>query len=162
MLYPQQTQPSSTQVHSTKQLLSSMTSIQVPTIGTLMSDKIEHEAAIARLVAGGHMTHEKAGQYPAEHVSKRGLNSIPDYDAAQVRAEFPTVKTFDFDEDKDGCFAMMRDGMTDETVRVPMGANPPATTADLIVCVREYYRSLLNTDALAETAALFEAMEKDI
>ncbi len=124
-----------------------------------MSD--QHKAGIARLVAAGNMTHEKAGQYVDEGVSKRVGNAIPEYDAEMVRRELPNILEFNFDEDEEGCFAILRDGTTGEDVRVPFGANPPATSEELIECVHAHYRGALNTDAMDETAALFDAMEDD-
>lgn len=120
----------------------------------------EQKAGIARLVAAGNMTHEKAGQYTAEHVSKRARGSIPEYDAGQVRRELPNILEMQFDEDDDGCFAVMRDGSTGEDVRVPLGDDPPVDTDALIECVRAHYRDALNTDALDETAGLFAAIDE--
>ncbi len=124
-------------------------------------DDTDREAGIARLVAAGNMTHEKAGQYAAEHVSKRARNSIPDYDAEQVKRELPNVLEMQFDEDGDGCFAIVRDGLNTDEVRVPLGEDPPETTDALIECIHAHYRGALNTDALDETAALFDAMDED-
>ena len=115
---------------------------------------------IARLVAAGNMTHEKAGQYAAEHVGKRAAQTIPDYDRGAVREALPHILEISFDEDDDGCFAILRDGTTGEEVRVPLGADPPKTTADLIACVHSHYRGMLDTDALDETADLFAAIDK--
>ncbi len=121
----------------------------------------EQKAGIARLVAAGNMTHEKAGQYTAEHVTKRARGTIPDYDRVQVRRELPNILEIQFDEDNDGCFAMMRDGSTGEDVRVPLGDDPPVDTDALIACIQAHYRDSLNTDALNETAGLFAAIEDD-
>lgn len=122
---------------------------------------VDHEAGIERLVAAGNMTHEKAGQFTAEHVSKKARSSIPDYDPDQVKRELPTVLELQFDEDDDGCYAIIRDGVGDEEVRVPLGADPPETTDELIECIHAHYRGALNTAALDETAALFDAMDDE-
>lgn len=124
-------------------------------------DDPQHDASILRLVAAGNMTHEKAGQYMAEHVSKRGRNSIPEYNSIEVRTAFPTIKEFNFDEDVVGCFAILRDGLTDEVIRVELGTDPPETTERLIELVHEHYRDSLDTDALAETASIFAAMDDE-
>ncbi len=129
----------------------------------------EREARITRLVAADHMTHEKAGQYTADHVSKRATNSIPDYDKEMVMRAFPNALELKFDEDSDGCFVIIHDGFQvagngdadTRDVRIPLGKNPPKNTDALIKCIHAYYRGSLNTDALNKTAALFDAMDED-
>ena len=124
------------------------------------SEELDRTPGIARLVAAGNMTHEKAGQYTAEHVTKRARGTIPNYNRVQVRTELPNILEIQFDEDDDGCFALMRDGSTGEDVRVPLGDDPPVDTDALIACIQAHYRDSLNTDALNETAGLFAAIDE--
>lgn len=121
----------------------------------------QHAKAISRLMAAGNMTHKREGQYTADHVTNKGRNTIPEYNRVEVRAAFPTMKEFNFDEDDMGCFVLLRDGLTDEVTRVQLGVDPPATTELLIELVRAHYCEALNTDALKETAGIFAAMDDE-
>lgn len=120
-------------------------------------DDQERQASIARLVAGGKMTQEKAGQYVADHVSDKARGNIPDYDPAVVRTELPHVLEIFFDEDDTGCFAMVEDGMLGEVVRVPLGDDPPPTTDDLVRVIQNHYAGALDTKALDKTRGLFDS-----
>ena len=126
-----------------------------------MSEKSEREAYIARLVASGKMTQEKAGLAVAEHVTDGDREGIPDYDPAVVRQELPHVLDMSFDEDDDGCFVVLEDGKLGESVRVPLGADPPPTTLELVRVIQKHYAGSLDTDKMAATAALFNSFKED-
>lgn len=128
--------------------------------GTPMPDQ-DKDARIARLIAQGEMTHENPGQYIADGVDAKSTASIPQYDPDVVREQLPDILQMDFDEDGSGCFAILRDGRTGDEVKVPFGDNPPPTTEALVEAIRAFYRDGLDTDAMDETAGLFDAIEGD-
>jgi len=81
-------------------------------------------------------------------------DQIPDYDIDQVNAAMPHILQIDFDEvEGEGCSALLRDGNTGECVKVPLGGDPPETTAGLIEAIQAHFRSLIDLDAMNETAA---------
>ena len=109
------------------------------------------KTAIARLVSQGHLTQENPGQYVPDDVDAESRNGIPAYDADQVRKAMPEILQIDFDEtDGEGCFALLRDGKTGESTKVPLGEDPPETTAKLIEVIQAHFRSLLDLDGINE------------
>ena len=126
-----------------------------------MSDEQDRQAAIARLIANGKMTQEKAGLHVAEHVTDEDRETIPDYDPAVVRERLPHVLEMRFDEDEEGCFVFVEDGKLGEEVRVPLGADPPPTTEELIATIQRHYAGQLDNEKLDKARAAFAAFGED-
>lgn len=121
----------------------------------------ERQASIARLIANGKMTKEKAGLHVADHVTDGDREGIPKYDPAVVREQLPHVMEMQFDEDAKGCFVVVEDGKLGESVRVELGADPPPTTKALVEVIQKHYAGALDTKKMDKARTLFTSFEDE-
>lgn len=127
----------------------------------MSSTELDRKAAVARLVASGHMTREHPGSYADDVADDEGLAALPEYDVEQIIAALPRLLELQFDEDDDGCFVLLKDGGvggSESITTLRLGEHPPATTESLIETIQAHYMGQIDVAAMDEADDIFDAI----